>query len=817
MKKFYSYALAALALASTAFSTMAEATTAEKMCGTYTWRFRNDNGDWQSPENKAEAGEVSIAVKSGNTVTVTGLAGAGVAVDATIYPATGTLSIPRTVVGTSTEDGQTYKHVLELMNYDTKSYKLVASDEPIVFTFHNGVYVPVDNQGLQVAKYAESDITAAGFKKAVVRRISNTFWGDLTWTLLGTTEYVDNFISGYFHNPVEAKTVTVYKAEGIDVFKVEGALDALAPGLNPMIINAINPDAVHVPVQYTGYVDPAYTMTSNQGVQYTGEVWIADAGTLYAGQALNSYCAGTYKDGVITFPNGTGNINWPNGYDMTLGKSSAATWTTKYSGATTLTIPTPPTAVTPPTQGEWVKTSTGIWYEGPIGALYNTGLSEYEVDVYTNTEAPGWYRLNPYDLNSPLGAEVIKYGFENKEYLYINASDPNKVYMTEWVTFGNTYLAMKSDCEEVNLGTTVSKYGTLNHGTVLFEPGTLLYTMPFYGQFDYEPYKKGAVKFALDKNNFKDYSCTVEIPFCSTTADATVKFVTKDIVKVKIAAAGKPATMNETYEDLLPKIGMDLSEAINNPYKLQMPEGFYTLLWVGLDADNKVVNKGYKYFSIINDNPDDWKSVGKGDLTDGVVAPFLGYTPEELEVDVEESVSQPGYYRVVNPYKNCVAFGRYVYNHSVSGNHNHYLYINAVDPNRVMLKPSVPGYKTGSNGNAAFYSAGFEYFVNGQVAQGDAAGAFGTMKDGVITISKDANGESNIFGLLDAKAPYFKRQNYVTDFKLAIRSNSTGVADLNAAEGEVEYYTIQGVKVQNPAKGQLVIVRKGGKTEKVVF
>jgi hypothetical protein len=44
----------------------------------------------------------------------------------------------------------------------------------------------------------------------------------------------------------------------------------------------------------------------------------------------------------------------------------------------------------------------------------------------------------------------------------------------------------------------------------------------------------------------------------------------------------------------------------------------------------------------------------------------------------------------------------------------------------------------------------------------------------------------------------------------------SGIEDVNVNDGEVEYYNLQGVKVENPEKG-IYIMKQGGKTSKVVL
>lgn len=48
-------------------------------------------------------------------------------------------------------------------------------------------------------------------------------------------------------------------------------------------------------------------------------------------------------------------------------------------------------------------------------------------------------------------------------------------------------------------------------------------------------------------------------------------------------------------------------------------------------------------------------------------------------------------------------------------------------------------------------------------------------------------------------------------------TDGAGVEDVIAEEEEAVYYNMQGVRVDNPQPGQILIVRKGGKTHKVIF
>ena len=55
------------------------------------------------------------------------------------------------------------------------------------------------------------------------------------------------------------------------------------------------------------------------------------------------------------------------------------------------------------------------------------------------------------------------------------------------------------------------------------------------------------------------------------------------------------------------------------------------------------------------------------------------------------------------------------------------------------------------------------------------------------------------------------------DFTIKCMQSSNGVKDISTSESKAEYFTIQGIRVAEPQKGQLVIERKGGKVAKRIF
>lgn len=126
-----------------------------------------------------------------------------------------------------------------------------------------------------------------------------------------------------------------------------------------------------------------------------------------------------------------------------------------------------------------------------------------------------------------------------------------------------------------------------------------------------------------------------------------------------------------------------------------------------------------------------WKSIGECKYTDAYISSLYN-VPEvpTYMVEVEESMTQPGLYRLVNPYG-----AAFPYNEpgDYDADNNYYLTINAVDPTKVYIEQSPTGMNWGDGEFIFFSIAGL------RVAQGNPAAAegnYGTVKNGVITFPK---------------------------------------------------------------------------------
>lgn len=141
-------------------------------------------------------------------------------------------------------------------------------------------------------------------------------------------------------------------------------------------------------------------------------------------------------------------------------------------------------------------------------------------------------------------------------------------------------------------------------------------------------------------------------------------------------------------------------------------------------AVKNVVSAPFEYYG--GTNP--WKSLGQGYFVDDMILPLFGYDPEPYPVDIEESTSTPGLYRLVKMYSTVAAdFG------VVSGTGD--VLIHAENPNAVYIPLQPLELTLGSNGPFSLSTdAGElveEYGFDAVYAQ--LPDIFGKLADGVIT------------------------------------------------------------------------------------
>lgn len=214
----------------------------------------------------------------------------------------------------------------------------------------------------------------------------------------------------------------------------------------------------------------------------------------------------------------------------------------------------------------------------------------------------------------------------------------------------------------------------------------------------------------------------------------------------------------------------------------------------------------------------DWEVAGTATLFDGgFFTPLprfgIGFTIP-VEVVIEKSTQTDGLYRLVNPWNSF--FGK---------EYDSYLEFDISDPECVIIPTQATGHVDEE------YGASYvQNFVGMYIAQGlgkeDAYAAITPGKEDSHICTYDAKNQVvrmpvNAMFTTFANDEYFwnvGKDNGAADSYIVMPGGSSSVSAVVVDEEmPVEYYNLQGIRIENPAAGQLVIRRQGNVASKVVM
>lgn len=225
-------------------------------------------------------------------------------------------------------------------------------------------------------------------------------------------------------------------------------------------------------------------------------------------------------------------------------------------------------------------------------------------------------------------------------------------------------------------------------------------------------------------------------------------------------------------------------------------KGEYTHLVGVLDDEGELVKMVVRHFWVVPQNEEGWEKIGTASFTD-VLVPNLAFwlDAEEITCDLEQSISNKGLYRLVNPYagtayaqdEDCV----------FADDHNHYITIDATDPEKVVLLSGPVGLDFGFGESVM---SGYAHILQTWGLEDDAiaeAGCFGTHDPvaGTFTIpagcllGAEVNYDSGEWGKVNSE-----------DFVITYTVGSA-VGSLPAADASARYFNLQGMPVSADAKG----------------
>lgn len=219
---------------------------------------------------------------------------------------------------------------------------------------------------------------------------------------------------------------------------------------------------------------------------------------------------------------------------------------------------------------------------------------------------------------------------------------------------------------------------------------------------------------------------------------------------------------------------------------------------------------------------DVWTSLGTGTFVENISYPFFSGKENTAPVQVEvlKSETTPGLYKIKNP---LLATYQYLKNTGTSPS----MYLDASDPENVLVIQQTAGViaNVGSpinpqiTGYLLYFSDSWYY---------EEAGSFFN-ESGVQYLTMNVNEENGVTTInfpgssCVLFAPALETA-YNCPYPSTLRFYTNG-GNYDAVEGIIaegddvstEYFNLQGIKVAHPEAGQLLIKRRGSKSEKVIY
>lgn len=457
---------------------------------------------------------------------------------------------------------------------------------------------------------------------------------------------------------------------------------------------------------------------------------------------------------------------------------------------------------------QWASIGTGIYHEDLFPDFDETcerGM-KWNVEIEESTETPGLYRFIPYHKYSGI-AEWFELADEST-YMIVHAEDPNKVWLEdfepypEYEMYSFTHMVPESGWKEEAAG-----YGTLADGVISFPSGC----MAFVNLYDeehrwFETNKSGSFKIELPGGeNYDDYSLFLENPYCGRDNNVPVTITSG------CATASLKYTMYKGFKEVDDALAADVAQSGTvieaGKQSIHVPaHGMHTIVMVALDENGKPQTcKSTELYGLYDDDSD-WKSLGTTTYHEAIIAEHYEYEYTDIQVEIQENINTPYYFRLVNPYAG------YKYNIiDREDGHNHYMYIHAENPKAVWIENSPIGgdFGNGDGRVSSVIAQAIEqgFTIDEAIESGLEAGYINS--ENVIVFPK--------WGIKYGERDYFNGEWYSSglSFSLQLPPNAgiSSIADGNTRDIP-EYYNMQGVKLNGKPDGIMYIEKRGDKVTK---
>lgn len=256
--------------------------------------------------------------------------------------------------------------------------------------------------------------------------------------------------------------------------------------------------------------------------------------------------------------------------------------------------------------------------------------------------------------------------------------------------------------------------------------------------------------------------------------------------------------------------------------------GVYTLGAVAYDEyDNVLSSATCTVYNMPNESWN-WNSIGNATVSEDFLretftmnldnAGIAHEGPAKYDVEIQESNSKPGLYRLVNMYGPSHPYAEifeYLNEFPV------YTYIDCSDPQLCYIYNMPTGFvvKGDTSGEitlgcepSVYFDEGFPY----EMIVEEMPEAFGSLQGGTITFTP-----SQIYLGVPVLKEYlgydwFSGEMFTENNFTITLPGGSGVTNVNSSAANSEYFDLNGRRVSNPAKGGIYILRNGDKVEKII-
>lgn len=244
--------------------------------------------------------------------------------------------------------------------------------------------------------------------------------------------------------------------------------------------------------------------------------------------------------------------------------------------------------------------------------------------------------------------------------------------------------------------------------------------------------------------------------------------------------------------------------------------GVNTLIAISYGTESGMaLEESHISFTYSPDEADKWTSLGLTDVTTDLLEVINDEQPRDYKVELQQNKENPALYRLVNAHG-----AAYPANSSESdydSEFNHYLTFDVSDPEDVKL---IPAHVEKVLSAPVFVMGTADMLTQAGKKESVTAPYRGKFADGAITFPEEGlTLGSTGWNLFDESLPTdgFVNTNLSGKFSVAI-PDSNGINDVIAGstEGKAEYFSLQGIRLDSPVKGSVVIERRGGTARKIV-